>query len=93
MVAVARLVNATLVIPQLDKRSFWHDTSTFKDIFDDTHFIKALEGDVRIVSDLSENLLSAPRARKHFTSWASASYYEEMKELWKDNKVLFFFQH
>ena len=26
MIAVARLVNATLVIPQLDKRWFWQDT-------------------------------------------------------------------
>ncbi|XP_021301670.1 uncharacterized protein At1g04910 isoform X1 [Sorghum bicolor] len=88
MVAVARLVNATLVIPQLDKRSFWQDTSTFKDIFDEPHFIKALEGDVHIVSDLPEGLQSAPRARKHFTSWSGASYYEEVKELWKNQKVV-----
>ncbi|CAD6341078.1 unnamed protein product [Miscanthus lutarioriparius] len=88
MVAVARLVNATLVIPQLDKRSFWQDTSTFKDIFDEPHFIKALEGDVHIVSDLPGSLQSAPRARKHFTSWSGASYYEEVKELWKNQKKL-----
>nr|CAB3463290.1 unnamed protein product [Digitaria exilis] len=88
MAAVARLVNATLVIPQLDKRSFWQDTSTFKDIFDQPRFIKALEGDVHIVADLPESLQSAPRARKHFTSWSSASYYEEMKELWKNQKVV-----
>ncbi|RLM99656.1 uncharacterized protein C2845_PM06G12510 [Panicum miliaceum] len=88
MVAVARLVNATLVIPQLDKRSFWQDTSTFKDIFDQPHFIKALEGDVHVVDDLPESLQSAPRARKHFTSWSGASYYEEVKELWKNQKVV-----
>ncbi|VAH49203.1 hypothetical protein VPH35_030057 [Triticum aestivum] len=88
MIAVARLVNATLVIPQLDKRSFWQDTSTFKDIFNEPGFIKALEGDVHIVSDLPESLQSAPRARKHFTSWSGASYYEDVKELWKDHKVV-----
>ncbi|KAM0862077.1 hypothetical protein ACQ4PT_045476 [Festuca glaucescens] len=88
MIAVARLVNATLVIPQLDKRSFWQDTSTFKDIFNEPSFIKALEGDVHIVSDLPETLQSAVRARKHFTSWSGASYYEGAKELWKDHKVV-----
>lgn len=88
MVAVARLVNATLVIPQLDKRSFWQDTSTFKDIFNEPRFIKALEGDVSIVNDLPQSLQSVPRARKHFTSWSGASYYEEVKQLWKDHKVV-----
>lgn len=115
MVAVARLMNATLVIPQLDKRSFWQDTrsalqklhiwfienkcmaycknicfmycSTFSDIFDESHFIKALENDVHIVSELPKEMESAPRVRKHFTSWSSASYYEGMSQMWKDYEV------
>ncbi|WOL02361.1 hypothetical protein Cni_G11080 [Canna indica] len=88
MVAVARLMNATLVIPQLDKRSFWQDTSTFSDIFDESHFIKALEGDLHIVRELPKEMELAPRARKHVTSWSGASYYEEMSRLWKDNQVI-----
>ncbi|CAI9108878.1 OLC1v1008579C1 [Oldenlandia corymbosa var. corymbosa] len=88
MVVVARLMNATLVIPQLDKKSFWQDTSTFADIFDETHFIMNLQTDVRIVKELPKELESVPRARKHFSSWASMSYYEEMTQLWKDYQVI-----
>ncbi|KAL0381348.1 UNVERIFIED_CONTAM: O-fucosyltransferase 38 [Sesamum angustifolium] len=88
MVAVAHIMNATLVIPQLDKSSFWQDTSTFSDIFDEVHFIESLQHDVRIVKELPKELESLPRARKHFTSWAGLSYYEEMTELWKDYQVI-----
>ncbi|KAL3528056.1 hypothetical protein ACH5RR_012712 [Cinchona calisaya] len=88
MVAVAHIMNATLVIPQLDKRSFWQDTSIFSDIFDEIHFIMTLQTDVRIVKELPKELESAPRARKHFSSWSGVSYYEEMTQIWKDYQIL-----
>ncbi|KAL6521461.1 O-fucosyltransferase 38 [Orobanche gracilis] len=88
MVAVARIMNATLVIPQLDKRSFWQDTSTFSNIFDELHFIKSLQQDVRILSELPKEVESLPRARKHFTLWSGVNYYEEMTELWKEYQIL-----
>lgn len=88
MVAVARILNGTLVIPQLDKRSFWHDTSTFSDIFNEHHFIKTLQSDVKIVKELPKELESIPHARKHFTSWSGFGYYEEIARLWKDYQVI-----
>lgn len=88
MVAVAHIMNATLVIPQLDKRSFWQDSSTFSDIFDEFHFISTLQGDVNVIKELPKELESVPRARKHFTSWSGVAYYEEMTHLWKDYQVI-----
>ncbi|KAL5192377.1 O-fucosyltransferase 38 [Glycine soja] len=88
MVAVAHIMNATLVIPQLDKRSFWKDSSVFSDVFDEFHFIESLKGDIRIVSELPKNLEGVPRARKHFTSWSGVGYYEEMTRLWSDYQVI-----
>lgn len=88
MVAVAHMMNATLVIPRLDKRSFWQDSSVFSDIFDELHFIESLKGDVRIVKELPKNLETVPRARKHFTLWSGVAYYEEMKRLWDDYQVI-----
>ncbi|KAH9622818.1 hypothetical protein KSS87_011224 [Heliosperma pusillum] len=88
MVAVARIMNATLVIPMLDKRSFWQDSSGFADIFDVLHFIKSLQQDVNIVKELPKHLESVPRARKHFSLWSGMSYYENMTHLWKDYQVI-----
>ncbi|KAL4579806.1 hypothetical protein LXL04_015973 [Taraxacum kok-saghyz] len=88
MVAVSRMMNATLVIPELDKRSFWQDKSIFSDIFDEDHFIDSLKGDVRIIKKLPPDLVSVPRARKHFTSWGSLGYYEEMTKLWEEYQVI-----
>ncbi|CAJ1974699.1 unnamed protein product [Sphenostylis stenocarpa] len=88
MVAVAHIMNATLVIPQLDKRSFWKDSSVFSDIFDELHFIESLKGDIRIVSELPKNLEGIPRARKHFTSWSGFGYYVDMRRLWSEYQVI-----
>ncbi|KAH0874011.1 hypothetical protein HID58_071373 [Brassica napus] len=52
MVAIARIINATLVVPELDKRSFWQDTSKFSDVFDEDHFINALSKDIRVIKKL-----------------------------------------
>ncbi|VFQ85550.1 unnamed protein product [Cuscuta campestris] len=89
MVAVARIINATLVIPELDKRSFWLDSSNFRDVFDEDHFISSLANDVTIIKKLPTELASATRAVKHFRSWSGMEYYEEeIGSLWKEYKVI-----
>ncbi|KAF6158480.1 hypothetical protein GIB67_022077 [Kingdonia uniflora] len=62
--------------------------SAFSDIFDEFHFITSLQEDVWIVKELPKELESVPRARKHFTSWAGMTYYEEMTQLWNDHQVI-----
>lgn len=89
MVAVARLINATLVIPKLDKRSFWQDSSNFSDVFDEEHFIQALASDVRIVKKLPKELARTTKAVKFFTSWSGVEYYQdEISRLWEDYQVI-----
>ncbi|KAH7846784.1 hypothetical protein Vadar_018166 [Vaccinium darrowii] len=89
MVAVARLINATLVIPELDKRSFWLDTSNFSDVFDEDYFISSLAKDVNIVKKLPKDLANATRAVKHFRSWSGIDYYHnEIASMWVDYQVI-----
>ncbi|KAK6130677.1 hypothetical protein DH2020_035579 [Rehmannia glutinosa] len=89
MVAVARLINATLVIPELDKRSLWQDSSNFSDVFDEYHFINSLVGDVKIIKKLPKELATATRAVKHFRSWSGVDYYEEeIAKMWDEYQVI-----
>lgn len=51
-VVAARILNATLVVPKLDQRSFWKDSSDFAEIFDVDWFISFLSRDVKIIKQL-----------------------------------------
>ncbi|XP_047307884.1 O-fucosyltransferase 15-like [Impatiens glandulifera] len=57
-VAVARLLNATLVIPKFLYSSVWRDVSQFDDIYQEKHFIEYLSSDIRIVKELPLELQS-----------------------------------
>ncbi|GKF35933.1 GDP-fucose protein O-fucosyltransferase, partial [Tanacetum coccineum] len=51
-VVAARILNATLVVPKLDHKSFWKDSSTFSEIFDVELFILRLSKDVKVIKEL-----------------------------------------
>ncbi|CAI0382174.1 unnamed protein product [Linum tenue] len=51
-VVAARILNATLVVPKLDQKSFWKDSSNFSEIFDVDWFISSLKNDVKIIKEL-----------------------------------------
>ncbi|KAL4561131.1 hypothetical protein LXL04_033293 [Taraxacum kok-saghyz] len=53
-VLAARIMNATLVLPELDTNSYWHDDSGFQGLYDVDYFIKSLRFDVRIVESIPE---------------------------------------
>ncbi|KAI4314416.1 hypothetical protein L6164_027328 [Bauhinia variegata] len=63
-VAVAKILNATLVIPYLEVNPVWKDSSSFEDIYDVDHFIDVLKDDVSIVKELPEEY-----------SWSTREYY------------------
>ncbi|KAK4740847.1 hypothetical protein SAY87_024435 [Trapa incisa] len=80
-VALAGLLNAVLVIPRFELNSVWKDPSEFGDIYDEDHFISTLEGHVKVVRVLPEELMeqynssinNIPNLRVQ--AWASANYY------------------
>ncbi|XP_062185005.1 O-fucosyltransferase 6-like isoform X2 [Phragmites australis] len=53
-VLAARILNATLVVPKLDQKSFWKDASDFAEIFDVDSFISTLSNDVKIIRQVPD---------------------------------------
>ncbi|CAK8539054.1 unnamed protein product [Lathyrus sativus] len=51
-VVAAYILNATLVVPELDHASFWKDNSNFSELFDTDWFIKFLRNDIRVIKQL-----------------------------------------
>ncbi|KAD2393653.1 hypothetical protein E3N88_40630 [Mikania micrantha] len=94
MVAVARLLNLTLIVPELDKTSFWADPSDFEDIFNVGHFIDSLRDEVRIVKRLPK-IFSRKYGYQPLemppVSWSSEKYYlEQILPLFSKHKVIHF---
>ncbi|OAY74103.1 uncharacterized protein At1g04910 [Ananas comosus] len=56
-VVVARILNAVLVVPELDHHSFWKDDSDFADIFDVDWFISSLSKDVTILKRIPDKVM------------------------------------
>ncbi|KAL4396958.1 hypothetical protein S245_001412 [Arachis hypogaea] len=56
-VVVARILNATLVVPELDHHSFWKDDSDFNNIFDINWFITYLAKDITIVKRVPDKVM------------------------------------
>ncbi|KAI7733063.1 hypothetical protein M8C21_033420, partial [Ambrosia artemisiifolia] len=63
-VAVAKILNATLVIPYLEVNPVWKDASSFEDIFDVDHFMNVLKDDISIVKELPDEY-----------TWSTREYY------------------
>ncbi|XP_054822254.1 protein PECTIC ARABINOGALACTAN SYNTHESIS-RELATED isoform X1 [Prosopis cineraria] len=95
-VAVAKIMNATLILPVLKQDQIWKDQTKFEDIFDVDHFIDYLKDDVRIVHDIpawftdkTELFSSIRRTVKNIPKYAPAQFYiDNVLPRIKEKKVM-----
>ncbi|KAG9150955.1 hypothetical protein Leryth_003070 [Lithospermum erythrorhizon] len=57
-VGVARLLNATLVLPKFEVAAYWNESSGFADVFDVVYFLEQTKGFVRVVKELPAEFAS-----------------------------------
>ncbi|XP_064982454.1 rhamnogalacturonan I rhamnosyltransferase 1-like [Musa acuminata AAA Group] len=93
IVAIARYLNVTLIVPELDKTSFWNDPSEFQDIFDLDHFITSLRDEVRILKELPPRLKTRFELGMFYSmppvSWSDIAYYQnQILPLIRKHKVV-----
>uniref|UniRef100_A0ACD5Y7U2 Uncharacterized protein n=1 Tax=Avena sativa TaxID=4498 RepID=A0ACD5Y7U2_AVESA len=55
-IAVARLLNATMVLPRFEVAAYWNESSGFADVFDVDYFIEQTRGYVEVVKDIPEEI-------------------------------------
>ncbi|GAV66007.1 O-FucT domain-containing protein [Cephalotus follicularis] len=51
-VGIARLLNATLVLPKFEVAAYWNESSGFADVFDVDYFIQQMNGFIEVVKEL-----------------------------------------
>ncbi|KAM6585919.1 hypothetical protein CsatB_012921 [Cannabis sativa] len=57
-VGIARLLNATLVLPKFEVAAYWNESSGFADIFDVDHFIQQMNGFIRVAKEFPPEIAS-----------------------------------
>ncbi|KAK6920548.1 GDP-fucose protein O-fucosyltransferase [Dillenia turbinata] len=85
-VVIARILEASLVVPVLQVNMIWGDDSEFSDIFDVEHFKKTLQADVRVVSSLpSTHRVSKQSVESEIPfnvspGWIRAKFFKKINE-------------
>ncbi|XP_062154068.1 O-fucosyltransferase 13 isoform X1 [Alnus glutinosa] len=57
-VGIARLLNATLVLPKFEVAAYWNESSGFADVFDVEYFIQQMDGFIKVVQELPPEIAS-----------------------------------